>query len=54
MFTRHNGRIKAILEKLADPTKASDWVTTRIDDKSYCVWFVEDGQLKLETQIYTA
>jgi len=53
MFIRHNDRIKNILEKLADATKASDWVTTRLADKSYCVWFVEDGQLKLETQIYT-
>ena len=52
MFTRHNGRIKGMLEKFSDPTKATDWVTTRIVDKSYCVWFVEDGQLKLETQIW--
>ncbi|MEW6025749.1 MAG: hypothetical protein AB1599_00435 [Planctomycetota bacterium] len=54
MFTRHNGRIKNMLEKLSDPLKASDWVASRLTDKSYCVWFVEDGQLKLETQIYTA
>ncbi|MBI4712874.1 MAG: hypothetical protein HY762_06215 [Planctomycetes bacterium] len=54
MFTRHNTRIKNMLEKLSDPLKAAAWVTTRIADKSYCVWFVEDGQLKLETQIYTA
>jgi len=54
MFVRHNGRIKNMLEKLSDPLKAADWVITRIADKSYCVWFVEDGQLKLETQIYTA
>ncbi len=54
MFTRHNGRIKAMLEKQADPLKAAAWVATRTADKSYCVWFVEDGQLKLETQIYTA
>ena len=54
MFIRHNGRIKSLLEKLSDITKATDWVTTRLADKSYCVWFVEDGQLNLETQIYTA
>ncbi|MBI4711914.1 MAG: hypothetical protein HY762_01205 [Planctomycetes bacterium] len=54
MLTRHNGRIKNLLEKLSDPLKAAAWVATRTIDKSYCVWFVEDGQLKLETQIYTA
>jgi len=54
MLVRHNTRIKDLLEKLADPVKAEDWVFAITPDKSYCVWFVEDGQLKLETQIYTA
>ena len=54
MFTRHNGRIKSLLENMSDALKASDWVSTVTPDKSYCVWYMEDGQLKLETQIYTA
>ncbi|MFH1231739.1 MAG: hypothetical protein V1709_09615 [Planctomycetota bacterium] len=54
MLIRHNTRIKDLLEKLSDPVKAEDWVFAITPDKSYCVWFVEDGQLKLETQIYTA
>ncbi|MFH1226520.1 MAG: hypothetical protein V1701_01285 [Planctomycetota bacterium] len=53
MITRHNGRIKSLLENMSDPLKAEDWVSVITPDKSYCVWFVEDGQLKLETQIYT-
>ncbi|MEW6025841.1 MAG: hypothetical protein AB1599_00900 [Planctomycetota bacterium] len=52
MFDRHNTRIKKMLEKLSDPLKAADWVAEITPDKSYCVWFMEDGQLKLETQIY--
>lgn len=52
MFDRHNNRIKAMLEKLSDPTKATDWAATITVDKSYCVWYVEDGQLKLQTQIW--
>lgn len=50
----HNQRIKEFLENVSDPAKASDWVATRTVDKSYCVWFVDNGQLKLEAQIYTA
>ena len=54
MLIRHNTRIKDLMEKLSDPVKAADWVFAVTPDKSYCVWFVEDGQLKLETQVYTA
>ena len=54
MLIRHNTRIKDLMEKLSDPVKAEDWVFAITPDKSYCVWFVEDGQLKLETQVYTA
>jgi hypothetical protein len=54
MLTKHNGRIKDLLERLSDPVKSNNWVSAITPDKSYCVWFVEDGQLKLETQIYTA
>jgi len=54
MLTKHNGRIKTILEAISDPTKATDWVSSKITDKSYCLWFVEDGQLKLEVQIWKA
>ncbi|MFH1231983.1 MAG: hypothetical protein V1709_10860 [Planctomycetota bacterium] len=50
----HNQRIKDFLESVSDPAKADDWVSTRTADKSYCVWFVDSGQLKLEAQIYTA
>lgn len=52
VLAEQNQRIKAYLESMADPAKASDWVATITADKSYCVWFVEEGQLKLEVQIY--
>jgi hypothetical protein len=52
MLVKHNIRIKDMLEKLSDITKATDWMATITPSKSYCVWYVEDGQLKLETQIW--
>ncbi|MEW6025720.1 MAG: hypothetical protein AB1599_00290 [Planctomycetota bacterium] len=52
MLTKHNGRIKDALERMSDPAKATDWVAAITADKSYCVWYVEDGQLKLQTQIW--
>ncbi|MFA5793756.1 MAG: hypothetical protein WC980_01605 [Candidatus Brocadiia bacterium] len=52
VLASQNQRIKDYLESMADPLKATDWVSTITADKSYCVWFVEEGQLKLEVQIY--
>ncbi|HLD36375.1 MAG TPA: hypothetical protein VJC37_06605 [Planctomycetota bacterium] len=50
----HNQRIMDFLASVADPVKANNWVATRTVDKSYCVWYVDNGQLKLEAQMYTA
>ena len=50
----HNQRIMDFLSSVSDSAKANNWVAARTVDKSYCVWFVDNGQLKLEAQIYTA
>ncbi|MEK7449264.1 MAG: hypothetical protein AAB019_07240 [Planctomycetota bacterium] len=52
MMLKHNRRIKDFLSRMSDPARAINWSIDRLADKSYCVWFVRDGQLFLGIQIF--
>ncbi|MFH0888498.1 MAG: hypothetical protein V1871_04750 [Planctomycetota bacterium] len=52
LMLRHNSRIKDFLSRMSDPTKAINWSIDRLTDKSYCVWYLNQGQLFLGIQIY--
>ncbi|MFA5794642.1 MAG: hypothetical protein WC980_06200 [Candidatus Brocadiia bacterium] len=50
---KHNSRIKDFLSRMSDPARAANWSIDRLPDKSYCVWFLKEGQLHLGIQVYS-